>query len=233
MFPAQVKSFRLFAFAGIQVYLHWSWLLVAVYAVMARSGRYSSIVWNVVEYVALFCIVLLHEFGHSLACRQVGGRADEIILWPFGGIAFLATPQRPGATLWSVAAGPLVNVMLVPVLWGVAWVAREQGLLAPYPDFDNFLADIQKVNLLLLAFNLLPIYPLDGGQILRSLLWYFAGPATSLLVASAIGFVGVAGLVVRAVMRQSLWTGLIAFFLFSSCLAAFNRARAMRGGGGG
>jgi Zn-dependent protease len=233
VFPAQEKSFRLFAFAGIQVYLHWSWLLVAVYAVMARSGRYSSLVWNVAEYVALFCIVLLHEFGHSLACRQVGGRADEIILWPFGGIAYLATPQRPGATLWSVAAGPLVNVVLAPVLFGVAWLAREQGLLAPYPDFDNFLADIQKVNLLLLAFNLLPVYPLDGGQILRSLLWYVTGPATSLLVASAIGFVGIAGLGGLAIWSQSLWTGLMTFFLFSNCLAAFNQARAMRGRGVG
>jgi len=233
VFPAQEKSFRLFAFAGIQVYLHWSWLLVAVYAVMARSGRYSSLVWNVAEYVALFCIVLLHEFGHSLACRQVGGRADEIILWPFGGIAYLATPQRPGATLWSVAAGPLVNVVLAPVLFGVAWLAREQGLLAPYPDFDNFLADIQKVNLLLLAFNLLPVYPLDGGQILRSLLWYVTGPATSLLVASAIGFVGIAGLGGLAIWSQSLWTGLMTFFLFSNCLAAFNQARARRGRGVG
>lgn len=200
---------------------------------MARSGRYSSLVWNVAEYVALFCIVLLHEFGHSLACRQVGGRADEIILWPFGGIAYLATPQRPGATLWSVAAGPLVNVVLAPVLFGVAWLAREQGLLAPYPDFDNFLADIQKVNLLLLAFNLLPVYPLDGGQILRSLLWYVTGPATSLLVASAIGFVGIAGLGGLAIWSQSLWTGLMTFFLFSNCLAAFNQARAMRGRGVG
>lgn len=200
---------------------------------MARSGRYSSLVWNVAEYVALFCIVLLHEFGHSLACRQVGGRADEIILWPFGGIAYLATPQRPGATLWSVAAGPLVNVVLAPVLFGVAWLAREQGLLAPYPDFDNFLADIQKVNLLLLAFNLLPVYPLDGGQILRSLLWYVTGPATSLLVASAIGFVGIAGLAGLAIWSQSLWTGLMTFFLFSNCLAAFNQARAMRGRGVG
>ncbi len=85
----------------------------------------------------------------------------------------------------------------------------------------------------LLAFNILPIYPLDGGQILRSLLWYVTGPATSLLVASAIGFVGIAGLVGLAVWRQSLWTGLMAFFLFSNCLAAFNRARSMRGGGGG
>ncbi|MBL9203492.1 MAG: M50 family metallopeptidase [Opitutaceae bacterium] len=231
MFPAQDRSFRLFAFSGIQVYLHWSWFLVAIYELMVRRERYTSPVWNVAEYLALFGIVLLHEFGHSLACRQVGGRADEIVLWPFGGIAFLATPQRPGATLWSVAAGPLVNVVLAPVLFGVTWLAKTQGLLEPYPNLDNFLYDVQRLNLMLLIFNLLPIYPLDGGQILRSLLWYLTGPATSLLVATVIGFVGIAGLAVLALLRQSVFTGLVAFFLFSSCLAGFNRARAMRGGG--
>ena len=61
-----------------------------------------------------FLIVLLHEFGHALACRQVGGTANQIVLWPLGGVAYVNPPQRPGATLWSIAAGPLVNVALLP-----------------------------------------------------------------------------------------------------------------------
>ena len=80
------------------------------------------------EYLALFVIVLLHEFGHALACRQVGGQADQIVLWPLGGVAYVAPPPRPGATLWSIAAGPLVNVVLVPVLtilW--FWAPRLVG----------------------------------------------------------------------------------------------------------
>jgi Zn-dependent protease len=68
------------------------------------------------EYLALFSIVLMHEFGHALACRQVGGTADQILLWPFGGVAYVNPPQRPGAMLWSIAAGPLVNVALFPLL---------------------------------------------------------------------------------------------------------------------
>ena len=82
----------------------------------AGQGRYNSLVWNALEYLALFVIVLLHEFGHALACRQVGGTADRIMLWPLGGVAFVNPPQRPGATLWSLAAGPLVNVALLPIL---------------------------------------------------------------------------------------------------------------------
>ena len=81
----------------------------------SRSGRlYSSVIWNVLEYLTLFLIVLTHEFGHALACRSVGGQANQIVLWPFGGVAYVSPPQRPGAVLWSIVAGPLVNVVLVP-----------------------------------------------------------------------------------------------------------------------
>jgi len=75
MLPSRSGSFRLFRVAGIQVYLHWWWFVFAVIQVTLRSDAYSSQVWNVVEYLALFVIVLLHEFGHSLACRQTGGKS--------------------------------------------------------------------------------------------------------------------------------------------------------------
>lgn len=101
----QQGSIRLFRFSGIDVFLHWSWFLVAVYGINARTRVYSSITWNILEYLALFAIVLTHEFGHALACRQVGGTANRILLWPFGGVAYVDPPQRPGATLWSIAAG--------------------------------------------------------------------------------------------------------------------------------
>src|SRR6202035_4695164 len=115
-------------FSGIDVFLHWSWSLVAAYEIQTRKGSYSSITWNVLEYLALFLIVMIHEFGHALACRQVGGRADQIVLWPLGGVAYVDPPPRPGATLWSIAAGPLVNVVLVPILWTVGHLMRSAGL---------------------------------------------------------------------------------------------------------
>src|SRR5689334_24223445 len=109
-------SVHLFRFAGVDVFLHWSWFLVALFEINARSGRYSSVAWNAAEYLALFAVVLLHEYGHALACRQVGGNADHIVLWPLGGVAYVDPPPRPGATLWSITAGPLVNVVLLLVL---------------------------------------------------------------------------------------------------------------------
>src|SRR5450432_2706878 len=113
--PTNKGSFRLFTLAGITVYVHWSWFLVAIYSIQYRTHEYPSPVWNVLEYLALFLIVLMHEFGHQLACRQVGGKTHDIVLWPLGGVAYVSPPPRPGAQLWSIAAGPLVNVILIPV----------------------------------------------------------------------------------------------------------------------
>src|SRR5204862_5485748 len=94
-----------------------------------RAGRYSSLTWNILEYLALFLIVLLHEYGHALACRQVGGTANQIVLWPLGGVAYVNPPPRPGPTLWSIAAGPLVNLALLPISLPVFVSA---GLVGPF-----------------------------------------------------------------------------------------------------
>src|SRR6266700_2326010 len=131
---ARQGSIRLFRFSGIDVFLHWSWFVVAAYEIQTRKGSYSSITWNVLEYLALFLIVTIHEFGHALACRQVGGRADRIVLWPLGGVAYVDPPPRPGATLWSIAAGPLVNVVLMPVLIFLSGVSHTLRWAAVMPN---------------------------------------------------------------------------------------------------
>src|SRR5271167_1393922 len=161
--PSRQGSIRLFRFAGIDVFLHYSWFLVAVYEIQSRKGNYSSVTWNVLEYLALFLIVLLHEFGHALACRQVGGVANQIVLWPLGGVAYVNPPPRPGATLWSIAAGPLVNAVLLPILWVLALLSRSVGWAEAIPNAYALLEAVRFINLALLIFNLLPIYPLDGG----------------------------------------------------------------------
>src|SRR6266487_1361064 len=188
MTPTRKGSFHLFHFAGVDVFLHWSWFLVALYEINYRKALYSSVLWNVLEYLGLFVIVLLHEFGHLLACRSVGGHANQIVLWPLGGVAYVSPPPRPGAMLWSIAAGPLVNVALLPVFSILLMVAKPLGWGEAVPNAVGLLRTIWAINLGLLIFNLLPIYPLDGGQILRSLLWFVVGRAQSLMVTSIIGF---------------------------------------------
>ena len=209
------------------MFLHWSWFVIAAYEVTSRTSHYSSPVWNVVEYLSLFLIVLLHEFGHSLACRQVGGTANQIVLWPLGGVAYVSPPPRPGATLWSIAAGPLVNVMIAPVLFGLLMIAEPMGWDKSSPDAVKFLTSIAIINLGLLLLNLMPVYPLDGGQILRSLLWFWLGRARSLMVATMVGFVGVAALLAFAFLAGSVWYGIMAVFILLNCWGGLLHARAL------
>ncbi len=225
MLPTRSGAFHLFKIAGIEVSLHWSWFVVGAYEIQNRQGHYSSLTWNVLEYLTLFLIVLLHEFGHSLACRQVGGQANEIILWPLGGVAYVAPPPRPGANLWSIAAGPLVNVVLLPVTFGLIFLFSYAGWSRTMPDAYRLLEMASYINLALLIFNILPIYPLDGGQILRSLLWFWLGPIRSLLVATSIGFIGVVALIGLAVVQHSLWIGIMAAFVFMHCSRGWKQAR--------
>ena len=96
------------------------------------------------------------------------------------------------------------------------------------PDVYHLIVAILFTDIVLLVFNILPIYPLDGGQILRSLLWFPLGRARSLLVASFLGFFGVAGLIALALWTQSIWTGLIAAYAGMNCWSGFKTARALR-----
>jgi Zn-dependent protease len=221
-------TIRLFKFSGIQVYLHFSWFIVAAYEYSRRAGVYESPIWAAWEYIALFAIVLLHEFGHALACRQTGGIADRIVLWPLGGIAFVNPPRRPGAMLWSIAAGPLVNVILFPLLSvAVLLTAAPEGLEPSY--FTRLVLHVWQINLVLLIFNMLPVYPLDGGQILRSLLWFPLGEIRSLQIASVVGLIGSIALAGLAwfIGMDVFWTAIMALFLISRAIAGWQYAKAL------
>jgi hypothetical protein len=136
-------------------------------------------------------------------------------------------PERPGAQRWSIAAGPLVNVALLPILLAYFYVA-DLPVFSPFgPDSVNLMRAIFVMNLGLLIFNMVPIYPLDGGQILRSLLWFPLGRGKSLLIASSIGFLGVLLMGLFALYNRSIWFGVLTFFVFSNCLRGFKHARAI------
>jgi Zn-dependent protease len=216
----------LFRFRGIPVQLHWSWLVVGAIEVAWRSNTYGHWAWNVAEYIMLFTIVLLHEFGHALACRQVGGSVDRILLWPLGGVAQVRPPQRPKAQLWSIVAGPLVNLALAaPAL--ALWMVLPSDLLGE--DGNNAIFAFFFINVALFVFNMLPIYPLDGGQVLRSLLWFVIGRERSLMVAAGLGLVGsVLGSIAAAVWLGDFWLVLIGVFAAWRSWSALKLARAQQ-----
>ena len=127
----------------------------------------------------------------------------------------------------DVQAGPLVNVVLVPVTFGALWIANLPDFSDSLSlDIHHFLYAAAMMNAGLLIFNvMLPIYPLDGGQILQALLWFVIGRSKSLLVVSVIGMVAGAGLVVLAIFVGEIWLGIIAIFAVLQSLAGFQQAR--------
>ncbi len=219
-----VRIFRLF---GVDVFLHWSWAIVAVIWIQLHQKAYANPVWMMVEYLTLFAIVTMHEFGHALACKSVGGRAHDIVLWPLGGIAYVSPPNRPGPYLWSIVAGPLVNVLLLPITIGIFFLALKSGLNSE-SDLLQFLRTIMLMNGLLLAFNLLPIFPLDGGQILRGLLWCIIGAGRSLMIAAWIGILAAGLALVVCLSKGNIYLSFMAFFAAQRSYMGIQLARQIR-----
>lgn len=224
---ANKGSFRLGRVARTDVYIHWSWFVAAVFLINDSSNTELSLPWKTAEYLAGFLLVLLHEFGHVLACRTVGGTANRIVLWPLGGLAFVAPPPRPWPTLWTIVAGPLVNVALAPVLFG--WVFMTwPGDEAEPTNLSILALALATFNVGLLIFNLLPIYPLDGGRILQALLWRLFGLRASLLVAGGIGVVAGTGLALLAVSFGEWWLTAVAAFLVIGAWSAVKQASILK-----
>ena len=219
-FSGTIPLFRVF---GIRVSLHWSWFLAAAILVKIRSQTAGIGGWAaLIDLLLAFGIVTLHEFGHALACKSVGGEARSIVLWPLGGVAFVKPPMRPSAYLWSIVAGPLVNVILFPV---TLFLVLQMQL--SFGQIDRWPVTVFWINLALLIFNMLPVYPLDGGQILQSLLWFVVGYAKSLQIASIIGLIagGLGGLAALATFEPLMVV--MAAFIVLRAWGGFQTAKYM------
>ena len=150
-------------------------------------------------------------------------------------LAYVSPPPRPGAELWGIAAGPLVNVVLIPIFSALVSVSSHLAWYDTYPDLYDFLHNVWWINVGLLIFNMMPVYPLDGGQILRALLWFPLGRVTSLFVATIVGFVGLAVLLVLTALiilfyhdlQAGGWLALIAFFIATRSWSGLKQARAL------
>ncbi len=204
----------LFTVIGVRVKVHLLFIIV-VAGELLMAGRRSGIGvgYMAASMAALFGIVLLHEFGHVIACRKVGGEADEILLWPLGGLAMCAPPHTWRANLITAIGGPMVNLLLIPVFgaivfglthnWGsvifsplepykaIFDLRLTQALGGGHPYWLVFLWSLYLTNWVLLLFNvLLPMYPMDGGRIMQSVLWWRLGYGRSMWIATNVGLFG-------------------------------------------
>lgn len=199
--------------AGIRVAVHVFfvlWLIIE-FAQSLGSGAAAGPGPTAMWLGSLFGLVLVHEFGHCIACRRVGGDADSILLWPLGGLAMCRPPHDWRADLITTLGGPFVHVLLWPILAAAVTLTKAGDLLInpldPFATFATggglfawFFYSTYVLNILLFLFNmLLPMYPMDAGRVVQGLLWRSLGYRRSKEVATTMGMV-VAGVLLLATL---------------------------------
>lgn len=186
---------------GIRIAIHWSFFILLAWIAGSKAmddGALSDILLEVAFVCLIFLCVLLHELGHALTAAKYGVRTRDITLLPIGGVANLEKmPEKPLQEFFVAIAGPMVNVviflLLFPfILYSNGWPDDLMGIdLSP----DSFLLQVASVNVMLVVFNLIPAFPMDGGRVLRSLLAMRMGRVKATRIAAltgqffAVGFV--------------------------------------------
>lgn len=229
------SSLRLGTVRGIAIGVHVSWLIAAVLVTWSLAQGWfpnSYPGWASATYylagalaaVLLFLSVLAHEFGHALTALRFGIPVRSIVLFIFGGVATLERDtDTPKAEFWIAVMGPVVSALLAVGFFGLSL------LLGPVAEpVAAILSYLAIVNLLLLLFNLVPGFPLDGGRILRALLWGLTGnQGRATTIASVVGQIVAFGLIFWGISRLvggdifgGIWTAFIGWFLFNAAAEA-------------
>ncbi|MCU0787797.1 MAG: site-2 protease family protein, partial [Verrucomicrobia bacterium] len=185
-------SFRLGRLFGVDVYVHFTFILLLGFIGVAHGLAQRS--WDaalngVLFFAGIFLCVLLHEFGHVLAARRYGIKTRDVTLLPIGGVARLERmPDKPAQELAVALAGPAVNVVIAAGLaLGLGLGGGWQPLAALSTTGGNLFERLLFANLFLVAFNLLPAFPMDGGRVLRSLLAMRMSAVRATHIAATVG----------------------------------------------
>ncbi|MFM7148255.1 MAG: site-2 protease family protein [Gemmataceae bacterium] len=225
------RGLRLFQLFGTDFHLHWSWILAGVFFLsLERPRPYDNGAWRAVELLGFFLLVLGHELGHLLALRAVKGEASSIVLWPLGGVHSVEIPAKPWPTICHAAGGPLANLLLAGLLLPFHEWGKRAGWEVEWPDLFQFLTMMTVLNFILLGVNLIPIYPLDGGQILRGFLWAFVGRWQSLVGVSLLGFLASIAMFVGSLAAMVIFAGRVestSVFILTGVLALFLSFRSL------
>ena len=216
-------AFRIGRFSGIDVRVHWTFLLLLAFFAFVgyqASGGLVGAVTATVTIVALFLCVLLHEFGHSLVAQRLGIEIHGITLLPIGGVSNLESlPENPWDEVKITIAGPLVNVVLAPIFFGVGLLLGAvprvpSDLLTGVGSVGQFFFYLGYLNVVLAVFNLLPAFPMDGGRILRGLLATRLGVLRATEISSTIGQFFAAAFFLIGLLSGNFLLALVAVFIY-------------------
>jgi Zn-dependent protease/predicted transcriptional regulator len=237
MFGKPMTLFRIF---GFEVKVDWSWLILGALIVWSLAtglfpvwykGLEKADYWamGVAGAVGLFLSIVFHELWHSLIARRFGLNMRGITLFLFGGVSEMADePPSPKAEFFLAVAGPVSSVVLAAVFLAVSYLLIGPGPSTPVTGVLNYLGYL---NLVLAGFNLIPAFPLDGGRVLRAILWgAWNDLRRATRVASSVGAGLGAGLmflgVVQFFMGRSvggIWTFIIGMFVRSAARSSYRQ----------
>ena len=237
-------SFRIGRLFDIEIRIHIAFIICAVVLVWMEMPKgdavgirsFGSVLVDALgTYALLFFIVLLHEFGHCFGARYTGGEADEILLWPLGGLAYVSPPHNAAAHMITTVAGPMVNVFLcmicsvVLAVWMGSLGAVPWNPLHPTVSFNVSLyltattpqiwvMRFFGISYFLLLVNLLPIFPFDGGRVVQAWQWPRKGYRSSMEIATGTGMVGAILVALFGLFTEQSWLlMMIAVFGYLTC----------------
>lgn len=238
------QSFGIGTYLGVRVSIHITFILYIAFELLGSNQDRAE---NAIFMGLLFLSVLLHEYGHALACKSVGGTATDILLWPLGGLAFCSPPNRPWPHFVTVICGPLVNVALCLGTYAALRLSLDpqqmtihfRGIVPHFAEhrilWVNLATNLFEINFILGAFNaLLIFYPFDGGRLVQIALWKILGFYRSMMVATVFGMIGAGAVIALGVWilydsgGGSFMLPLIGFLGFSNCYRQFTQLRQAR-----
>lgn len=239
---------RLGRIAGIEIGVHYTWLLIAVLITGSFVGYLSDThplwpvrtIWSaaIVISALFFVSVLLHEMAHALVARAYGMQVRTITLFALGGVTRIEKQAaRPAAEFWMGLAGPLMSASLGMLCgWLGAWWGRGSSMTSLHPP-AAILLSLSSLNLMLAMFNLIPGFPLDGGRILRAFFWWMGGDENRATRISSRAGQGVAlamfglGLweFLSAESLSGIWLSLLGWFLLDAATASYLQAEVLTG----
>ena len=226
--------------AGIDIGLHYSWLIIALLITLSLRAHFydldpqweSGTIWAAVLFtgVLFFASIVVHELAHALVAKARNLPVQSITLFALGGVAHIERGAADAKTeFWIGIAGPVMSVVIGGLSLGLAWTIGGDALSTPSTPLMAVLMWLSYINFMLAAFNMIPGFPLDGGRVLRALLWWTTGDADrSTRLAARVGQ-GVGFLFILIGVWQSLsgaglgslWIALIGWFLLDAAGASY------------
>lgn len=236
---ANIKLGRI---AGVEIGLHYSWLLIALLIAFSLAARFqalhpdwgSSVAWLTAIITAglFFASIVVHELSHAMVAKMRGLPVHSITLFALGGVAKIEKEAADAKTeFWMGIIGPITSAVIGLLFLGLSWLLGWAALSEPGTPVMAMLVWLGYINLLLAAFNMLPGFPMDGGRVLRALVWWKTGnQARATRIAAATGLFLAFGFIVLGIVSVfqgagfgGLWIAFIGWFLLNAARATYTQ----------